>query len=87
MFRRAGHIAVQYGEGALVWGGYSEVPAYLEGHEYYLPSEVWHYSYLKNTWKKLRTTGDVPNRCSGAGACLIDDSLFVAAGYHQVFDR
>lgn len=85
--KRAGHIAVQYGEGALVWGGYSEVPSYLDGHEYYLPSEVWHYSYLKNTWKKLRTTGDIPNRCSGAGACVIQDFLYIVAGYHQVLNN
>eukprot|EP00088_Acartia_fossae_P003322 TRINITY_DN11392_c0_g2_i1.p1 TRINITY_DN11392_c0_g2~~TRINITY_DN11392_c0_g2_i1.p1 ORF type:complete len:433 (+),score=52.91 TRINITY_DN11392_c0_g2_i1:56-1354(+) len=85
--KRAGHIVVPYENGAIVWAGYSELPEYLQGHEYYLPSEIWHYSYLNNKWKKLITKGDFPNRCSGAGGCVLDDNFYVAAGFHRIIDE
>merc|ERR1719430_1245465 len=83
--KRAGHIAVSYDNSVLVWAGYAEVPPDEEEHEYWPPGDIWHYSYLNDVWKKLTTTGDIPNRCSGAGGCVVDDSLYVVAGFHQVF--
>ncbi|XP_023346001.1 kelch domain-containing protein 2 [Eurytemora carolleeae] len=83
--RRVGHIGVAYEGGALVWAGYAEVPPFLEGHEYWPPGDVWHFSFYHNVWRKLTTKGDTPNRCSGAGGCILEDTLFIVAGFHQVF--
>jgi len=83
--RRAGHVSVGFDNGVLVWAGYAEVPPNLEDHEYWPPGEVFHYSYFHNRWRKLNTSGDIPNRCSGAGGCLLEDTLYIAAGFHQVF--
>jgi hypothetical protein len=31
-----------------------------------------------------RTRGDVPTKCSGAAACVLDDTMYVVAGFHRV---
>jgi len=82
--KRAGHIATAWREGAILWGGYSEEEPFMMGHEYYLPSQVWHYTYLTDSWKKHITTGDIPNRSSGAGGCVLDDHFYIVAGFQQV---
>ena len=30
-----------------------------------------------------RTTGDVPTKCSGSAACVLDDTMYVVAGFHR----
>jgi len=82
--RRAGHIAVAYENSALVWAGYAE-PTYDTEQEYWHPGDLYHYSYFHNVWRKLSTKGDIPNRCSGAGACVLNDDLYIVAGFHHVF--
>jgi len=82
--KRAGHIATAWREGALLWGGYSEEEPYMLGHEYYHPGQLWHYSYLTDSWKKIhKTEGDIPNRSSGAGGCILDDHFYIVAGFQQ----
>ena len=68
---RAGHVAVSYGPGAIVWGGYMENQDYTD--QYWATSQVWLYSGLTHTWRSQRTTGDVPSKCSGAAAAVIGE--------------
>ena len=30
-----------------------------------------------------RTTGETPTKCSGAAACVLDDAMYVVAGFHR----
>ena len=80
--KRAGHISVAHRGRGLVWGGYEESQM---NEEPYLPSsELMIYSSLTQTWVSKRTTGDVPTKCSGAGAAVLGDVMFVVAGFHKI---
>ena len=53
--------------------------------DHYLPSsELMIYNSLTQTWVSKRTTGDVPTKCSGAGAAVLGDMMFVVAGFHKI---
>lgn len=80
--QRAGHIAVGHRGRALVWGGYMENQE--NNDQYWSSSEIWVYNGLTQTWTSRRTQGDVPSKCSGAAACVLDDSMFVVAGFHRI---
>jgi len=69
---RAGHVAVSYGPGAIVWGGYMENQVEFE-EQYWASSQVWLYSSLTQTWRCQKTTGDIPTKCSGAAATVIGE--------------
>jgi hypothetical protein len=84
--RRAGHIGVPYDGGALIWAGYAEESPFQEEHQYWPPGDIWHYSSYHNVWRKLTTRGMIPNRCSGAGGCILEDNLYIVAGFHQVLN-
>ena len=49
-----------------------------------LPPYSFHY---KNPFWLLyffqRTTGDIPTKCSGSAACVLDDTMYVVAGFHR----
>lgn len=80
--RRAGHIAVAHRERGLVWGGYEESQ---HDHDTYLPSsELMIYNSLTQTWTSKKTTGEVPTKCSGAGAAVLGDVMYVVAGFHKI---
>ena len=66
---RAGHVAVSYRQGAIVWGGYEENQEFTD--QYKSSAQVWLYSGLTKTWRCQKTTGDIPTKCSGASATVI----------------
>ena len=68
---RAGHVAVSYRQGAIVWGGYEENQDFSD--QYKSSSQVWLYSGLTKTWRCQKTTGDIPTKCSGAAATVIGE--------------
>lgn len=80
--RRAGHVAVSYRQGALVWGGYLENQDYPD--QYWTSSQVWLYNSLTHTWRCQKTAGDIPSKCSGAAAAVVGDTMYVLAGFHKV---
>ena len=71
--RRAGHVAVSYRQGAVVWGGYMENQDFSD--QYWSSSQVWVYSSLTHTWTSQKTSGDVPSKCSGAAAAVIGEMI------------
>jgi len=56
----------------------------VETDHYWATSEVWVYHSLTRTWAPQRTTGETPTKCSGAAACVLDDAMYVVAGFHRV---
>ena len=68
---RAGHVAVSYRQGAIVWSGYEENQDFKD--QYHSSSQVWVYSSLTQTWRCQKTTGQIPNKCSGAAATVIGE--------------
>ena len=80
--RRAGHIAVAHRERGLVWGGYEE--SQVDTDQYLPSSELMIYNSLTQTWTAKKTTGEVPTKCSGAGAAVLGDVMFVVAGFHKI---
>jgi len=81
--RRAGHVAVAHRGRTLVWGGYMENQNGDNDH-YWSTAEVWVYHSLTRSWTVQRTTGDIPTKCSGSAACVLDDTMYVVAGFHRV---
>ena len=59
----------------------------------------WFYTFYLQPWNNFRilflslvliitvflqrTTGDVPTKCSGSAACVLDDTMYVVAGFHR----
>lgn len=82
--RRAGHVAVSYQESVIVWGGYMENQELEDGGDYWPTNEVWIYSSLTGCWRPQKTSGPAPSKCSGAAACVLDDSMYILAGFHKV---
>lgn len=80
--QRAGHVAVSHKGRTLVWGGYMENR--VETDHYWSTSDIMIHHNLTKTWVSQRTTGDVPTKCSGAAACVLDDTLYIMAGFHRV---
>jgi len=80
--KRAGHIAVSFKDKALVWGGYMENQ--VDHDQYWSSAEVWIYRSLTQTWNSQKTSGDIPSKCSGAAATVIDDTMYIVAGFHKV---
>lgn len=80
--RRAGHIAVAHRERGLVWGGYEE--SQVDTDQYLPSSELMIYNSLTQTWTAKKTTGEVPTKCSGAGAAVLGDVMYVVAGFHKI---
>ena len=68
---RAGHVAVSYRQGAIVWSGYEENQDFKD--QYHSNSQVWVYSSLTKTWTCKVTKGDIPSKCSGAAATVIGE--------------
>lgn len=81
--RRAGHVAVGYQGSVIVWGGYMENQE-LDGGDYWPTNEVWIYSSLTGSWRPQKTSGEAPSKCSGAAACVLDDSMYILAGFHKI---
>jgi len=80
--KRAGHIAVSHKGRALVWGGYQENQ--VESDQYWSSGEIWLYNSLTQAWRRERTTGDIPSKCSGAAAAVLEDTMYVVAGFHKI---
>jgi len=80
--RRAGHVAVGHKGRALVWGGYMENQ--VDHDQYWSSGEIWIYNSLTQTWSSRRTTGEIPSKCSGAAATVMDDTMYVVAGFHKI---
>ena len=80
--RRAGHIAVAHRERGLVWDGYEE--SQVDSDQYLPSSELMIYNSLTQTWTAKKTTGEVPTKCSGAGAAVLGDVMYVVAGFHKI---
>ena len=66
----------------LVWGGYEE--SQLDQDTYLPSSELMIYNSLTQTWTSKKTTGEVPTKCSGAGAAVLGDVMYVVAGFHKI---
>jgi len=81
--RRAGHVAVSHNGRVIVWGGYMENQS-SEGGDYWPTNEVWIYSSLVGVWLHQKTVGPAPTKCSGAAACVMDDNMYVVAGFHKI---
>jgi len=82
--KRAGHVAVAHNGRVIVWGGYMENQS-NDGGDYWPTSEVWIYSSLVGEWIRRRTIGPAPTKCSGAAATVMDDQMYVVAGFHKIF--
>lgn len=80
--QRAGHIAVSHRGRTLVWAGYMENQ--IDTDHYWSTTDVMIYHTLTKTWVAQKTTGDIPTKCSGAAGCVMDDTLYVLAGFHRV---
>jgi len=81
--RRAGHVAVSHQGRVIVWGGYMENQTDSSG-DYWPTTEVWIYCSLTGLWRHQKTSGPAPTKCSGAAACVLDDNMYVVAGFHKV---
>lgn len=42
------------------------------------------YNSLTQTWSNKRTYGDIPSKCSGAAATVMEDTMYVLAGFHKI---
>jgi len=80
--KRAGHVAVGHRGRALVWGGYMENQ--VDNDQYWSSGEIWLYNSLTQTWASHRTVGDIPSKCSGAAATVMEDTMYVVAGFHKI---
>jgi len=80
--KRAGHVAVGHKGRALVWGGYMENQ--MDNDQYWSSGEILIYNSLTQKWTSRRTTGDIPSKCSGAAATVMDDTMYVVAGFHKI---
>jgi len=80
--QRAGHIAVSHRGRTLVWAGYMENQVNTD--HYWSTADVMIHHNLTKTWVAQRSTGAIPSKCSGAAACVLDDTLYVLAGFHRV---
>ena len=80
--KRAGHVAVGHMGKALVWGGYMENQ--VDNDQYWSSGEIWLYNSLTQTWSSHRTSGDIPSKCSGAAATVMEDTMYVVAGFHKI---
>ena len=78
--KRAGHVAVAHKGRAFVWGGYMD----FRFDQYWSSGEIWMYNSLTQTWTNKRTYGDIPSKCSDAAATVMEDTMYVLAGFHKI---
>uniref|UniRef100_A0A914ZBZ0 Kelch repeat protein n=1 Tax=Panagrolaimus superbus TaxID=310955 RepID=A0A914ZBZ0_9BILA len=84
----AGHIAVEYRNCMLIWGGYN----YDKDGQYYRPPDFLyiHPSNLfgtSNTWIKYKLKGDIPRATTASCGLIFGDVLFTFGGNIVVDDH
>ena len=55
-----------------------------DGGDYWPTNEVWIYSGLTGCWRPQKTSDVAPSKCSGAAACVMDDYMYILAGFHKI---
>ena len=79
---RAGHTMVAHRGRAVVWGGYMENQDNID--QIWPSNEILFFEAMTQNWTRHQTKGNVPSKCSGAAACVLGDTMFMIAGFHEV---
>lgn len=73
---KVGHTAVVFGDDMFVYGGKSSYAGKRT-------SDVWKYSFRKNTWKLLNVSGKKPPERSSHTAVVYKESMYVFGGFDE----
>ncbi|RUS81731.1 hypothetical protein EGW08_010485 [Elysia chlorotica] len=78
-YQRYGHTAVEYGGMAYIWGGRNDSKGACK--------LLFRFDGATLSWDKPHVTGPIPEARDGHSACIINDRMYIFAGYEEFTDR
>lgn len=78
-YQRYGHTVVEYHGRAYIWGGRNDSKGACK--------ILYRFDGESLTWSKPQVSGLIPEARDGHSACIINDRMYIFAGYEEFTDR
>ncbi|GFS24429.1 kelch domain-containing protein 3 [Elysia marginata] len=78
-YQRYGHTVVEYEGKAYLWGGRNDSEGACR--------VLYRFDGVSLTWDKPDVVGPIPEARDGHSACIINDRMYIFAGYEEFTDR